>query len=94
MQDEGEAAVQLPSHMRPRERLRGAKAELSWLMHTTYISNEMGGATAKGMSEKQAKTLRDAETAEPVLDDRESQIANIEASPRVGPRCGDAEGAR
>lgn len=72
--------MQLPSHLRTRERLRGAKAELSWLMHTTYISNEMGGSTAKGISEKQAKTLKDAETAEPVLDDKDSQIANIEAS--------------
>lgn len=60
--------------------MRGAKAELSWLMHTTYISNEMGGSAAKGISEKQTKTLRDAETAEPVRDDREAQIANIEAS--------------
>lgn len=61
-----------------RDRLRGPKAELSWLMHTTYISNEMGGITGKGLSEKQAKTLKDAQTAEPVLDDREAQIANIQ----------------
>lgn len=80
MQDEGEAAVQLPSHLRTRERLRGAKAELSWLMHTTYISNEMGGSQATGMSEKQTKTLKDAETAEPERDDRDSQIANIQVS--------------
>ena len=47
-------------------------------MHTTYISNEMGGSQATGMSEKQTKTLKDAETAEPERDDRESQIANIQ----------------
>ena len=67
-----------PGKMVARERLRGAKAELSWLMHTTYISNEMGGVTGKGLSEKQAKSLRDAETAEPVMDDRDAQVANIQ----------------
>ena len=63
---------------RTRERLRGSKAELSWLMHTTYLSADTGGQAAKGIGEKHYKTLRDAEAAQPSVDDREAQIASIE----------------
>jgi len=58
--------------------LRGSKAELSWLMHTTYLSADTAGQAAKGIGEKHYKTLRDAEAAQPSVDDREAQIASIE----------------
>ena len=77
-QDDGEDLNLAPNSQRVRERLRGSKAELSWLMHTTYLSADTAGQTAKGMGEKEYKTMRDAETAQPTVDDREAQIASIE----------------
>ena len=79
LQDDGEESV-VPSNnsQRTRERLRGSKAELSWLMHTTYLSADTGGQAAKGIGEKHYKTMRDAAAAQPSVDDREAQIASIE----------------
>ena len=74
------------STKRTRERLRGSKAELSWLMHTTYLSADTAGQAAKGMGEKHYKTLRDAAAAQPSVDDREAQIASIEVLCLVGVR--------
>ena len=67
-----------PSTQRMRERLRGSRAELSWLMHTTYLSADTAGQAAKGMGEKEYKTMREAATSQPTVDDREAQIASIE----------------
>ena len=78
LQDDGEDMKLAPNAQRVRERLRGSKAELSWLMHTTYLSADTAGQAAKGMGEKEYKTLRDAATAQPIVDDREAQIASIE----------------
>ena len=47
-------------------------------MHTTYLSADTAGQAAKGIGKKHYKTLRDAEAAQPSVDDREAQIASIE----------------
>lgn len=58
------------------------KAELSWLMRTTYISNDASERRQQGISEKKAKAMRQAQEEAPA-DTREAQINAVE----VGPKC-------
>ncbi|KAK9809112.1 hypothetical protein WJX72_009485 [[Myrmecia] bisecta] len=59
-----------------RDRLRGSKAELSWLMRTTYISHEVQERKQPGAQ----KSASQAPGALQLIEDREAQIAAIEAS--------------
>ena len=47
-QGEEDVAVEASPSMRVRQRLKGSKAELSWLMRTTYISNEVTPSSQVG----------------------------------------------
>lgn len=80
LEGDDDVALEASPAMRPRQRLRGNKAELSWLMRTTYISNDPGGQAAKGIPEKQAKVLRDAMAGTQPEDSEAHQIQQIEAS--------------
>ena len=57
--------------MKGRERLRGEGTELSWLMRTTYIANEL-------QERKQKKEIAAKEEEEDDFHDRDSQIISIE----------------
>ncbi len=87
MQGDDDVSLDASPSVRVRQRLRGSKAELSWLMRTTYISNDAGGGGSggsgtapKGLREKEAKALRDAglEEATEVADPLQAQIQEIE----------------
>ncbi|CAL8470183.1 g9725 [Coccomyxa elongata] len=67
--DEGPGAV------KRRERLRGEGAELSWLMRTTYIANDMEERRQQKNAEKSGAADIEGEAF-----DRDAQIATIEAS--------------
>lgn len=80
LQDDQEPLASATPGVRQRGRLRGSKAELSWLLRTTYIQNDSHEQRVQGISEKQAKDLRQAELPQ-AADDREAQIAMIEVRP-------------
>jgi len=49
LEGEGQLGAEVPMHQRARSKMAGDKGELSWLMRTTYISNDMTAPTpAKG----------------------------------------------
>jgi len=56
-----------------RDRLRGNKAELSWLMRTSYISNE-----TESRRHQAAPKARQSEAAEPSLDADEAHYLAAE----------------
>lgn len=56
-----------------RERLRGDGTELSWLMRTTYIANEMQERRQQKVAEKANGNDHDV-----LSTDRESQLAAVE----------------
>ena len=62
----------------PRERLRGSRAELSWLLRTTYISNDLQDGRQHGGMEKQARVNGGPGADDAIADDRDAQIAMIE----------------
>ena len=80
----GTAGVTLPAHLQAA--VKGAtgpgaagKGELSWLMRTTYISNDVAERRQQGVSEKKAKAMRQVQQEAPA-DSREAQIDAIEAT--------------
>lgn len=78
--DEDDRAVGLKSggiHSAARFKPRMRNAELSWLLKTTYISNDTESTRGTGLSEKQAKALNQGVSDETTLAD---QIALIEAT--------------
>lgn len=78
----GTAGVTLPAHLHAAVKGTPAtqgKAELSWLMRTTYISNETSERRQQGITEKRAKAMRQAQEEAPA-DTREAQMDAIEAS--------------
>lgn len=58
VQGDDDVALEASPTMRPRQRLRGNKAELSWLMRTTYISNDPGGQARPMLSAGQMANLK------------------------------------
>ncbi|BDA44202.1 RNA polymerase II-associated factor 1 homolog [Coccomyxa sp. Obi] len=64
-----------PGAVKRRERLRGEGAELSWLMRTTYIANDMEERRQQKNAEKSGAAHTEGEAF-----DRDAQIATIEAS--------------
>ena len=80
----GTAGVALPAHLQAAVKAGGTpgtsgKAELSWLMRTTYISNDVAERRQQGMTEKRAKAMRQAQQEAPA-DTREAQMDAIEVS--------------
>ncbi|KAL3143939.1 hypothetical protein ABBQ32_003754 [Trebouxia sp. C0010 RCD-2024] len=80
----GTAGVTLPAHLQAAVKGGGipgtsGKAELSWLMRTTYISNDVAERRQQGVTEKRAKAMRQAQDEAPA-DSREAQMDAIEAS--------------
>lgn len=82
----GTAGVTLPAHLQAA--VKGSttpgnsgKAELSWLMRTTYISNDVAERRQQGVTEKRAKAIRQAQMEEAPSDSREAQMDAIEVSP-------------
>ena len=78
----GTAGVTLPAHLQAAVKGGGTpgtsgKAELSWLMRTTYISSDVAERRQQGMSEKRAKAMRQAHEEAPA-DSREAQMDAIE----------------
>lgn len=74
----------LPAHLQAAVKGGGTpgtsgKAELSWLMRTTYISNDVAERRQQGMTEKRAKAMREAQEEAPA-DTREAQMDAIEVS--------------
>lgn len=74
----------LPAHLQAAVKGGGTpgtsgKAELSWLMRTTYISNDVAERRQQGMTEKRSKALRQAQEEAPA-DTREAQMDAIEVS--------------
>lgn len=70
----------LPAHLHAAVKGTPAtqgKAELSWLMRTTYISNETSERRQQGITEKRAKAMRQAQEEAPA-DTREAQMDAIE----------------
>jgi len=55
------------------------KTELSWLMRTTYISNDSTERRQQGITEKRAKAERQAQEEAPA-DTREAQMEAIKVS--------------
>lgn len=78
----GAAGLTLPAHLQAAVKgtpTTAGKAELSWLMRTTYISNDASERRQQGVSEKRAKAMRQAQEEAPA-DTREAQINAVEAS--------------
>ena len=81
-----EAKPALPPHLQAAIRNNpgvagsGNKGELSWLMRTTYISNDTADRRHQGISEKRARATKQAQAAEeaPELDSLEAQMQTIE----------------
>eukprot|EP00195_Chlamydomonas_chlamydogama_P014240 CAMPEP_0202909366 /NCGR_PEP_ID=MMETSP1392-20130828/49130_1 /ASSEMBLY_ACC=CAM_ASM_000868 /TAXON_ID=225041 /ORGANISM="Chlamydomonas chlamydogama, Strain SAG 11-48b" /LENGTH=471 /DNA_ID=CAMNT_0049599097 /DNA_START=124 /DNA_END=1539 /DNA_ORIENTATION=- len=70
----------LPGSVLPKARAM-RNTEVSWLMRTTYISNDTDAVRKPGYNEKTAKSMRQAAAeVEPEDESREAQIAAIEAS--------------
>ncbi|EIE25956.1 hypothetical protein COCSUDRAFT_64915 [Coccomyxa subellipsoidea C-169] len=64
-----------PGATKRRERLRGEGTELSWLMRTTYIANDMEERRQQRSAEKSGVAATEDEAI-----DRDAQIAAIEAT--------------
>lgn len=81
-----EAKPALPPHLQaaiknnPGVSGTGNKGELSWLMRTTYISNDTADRRHQGISEKRARATKQAQEADeaPELDSAEAQMQAIE----------------
>lgn len=70
---QGPTTEEGPGAVKRRERLRGEGAELSWLMRTTYIANDMEERRQQKNAEKSGTADTEGETF-----DRDAQIATIE----------------
>lgn len=78
----GTEGMTLPPHLKAAVKTApgpSGKTELSWLMRTTYISNDSTERRQQGITEKRAKAMRQAEEEAPA-DTREAQMEAIEAS--------------
>lgn len=62
-------------HTKVRERLRGNKAELSWLMRTSYISNE-----TESRRREAAPSSRPSEASDPSVDADEAHYLAVEVT--------------
>lgn len=70
---QGPTTEEGPGAVKRRERLRGEGAELSWLMRTTYIANDMEERRQQKNAEKSGAAGIEGEAF-----DRDAQIATIE----------------
>jgi hypothetical protein len=80
IQEAGGVADALNVLQASRERLRGSKAELSWLLRTTYISNDLQDSKQHAGGNRQAKSDREAKHGSAEKGTREYQLAAIEVS--------------
>lgn len=92
MQDDAEAAAPpavaatAVATTKARERARGARAEVSWLMRTTYISSETLERRAQGAPDKRARAERNG-VNQAELDERAAHLAQVEARPGPCAQC-------
>ncbi|DBA95535.1 hypothetical protein WJX82_011579 [Trebouxia sp. C0006] len=78
----GTEGMTLPAHLKAAVKTApgpSGKTELSWLMRTTYISNDSTERRQQGITEKRAKAERQAQEEAPA-DTRETQLEAIQAS--------------
>lgn len=86
VQDDAEAAAPptvaatAVANTKARERARGARAEVSWLMRTTYISSETLERRAQGAPDKRARAEHNG-VNQAELDERAAHLAQVEARP-------------
>ena len=72
-----------PANAKARDRARGARAEVSWLMRTTYISSEVAERRAQGAPDKRARAGPDGDI-QALADERDTHRAHcaaVEARP-------------
>ena len=74
VQGETDFSSDQKGHKKVRERLRGNKAELSWLMRTSYINNE-----ADIRRKPRAPRVKPTETAAPEVDLDEAHFQAVQA---------------
>ena len=77
---DGSNGMTLPAHLKAAVKNTpgpAGKTELSWLMRTTYISNDSTERRQQGITEKRAKAMRQAQEEAPP-DTRETQLEAIE----------------
>ena len=78
----GTEGMTLPPHLKAAVKTTpgpSGKTELSWLMRTTYISNDSTERRQQGITEKRAKAERQAQEEAPA-DTREAQMEAIKVS--------------
>ncbi len=78
----GTEGMTLPPHLKAAVKSApgpSGKTELSWLMRTTYISNDSTERRQQGITEKRAKAERQAQEEAPA-DTREAQMEAIKVS--------------
>jgi hypothetical protein len=78
----GTEGMTLPAHLKAAVKSApgpSGKTELSWLMRTTYISNDSTERRQQGITEKRAKAERQAQEEAPA-DTRETQMEAIQVS--------------
>ncbi len=73
LQGETDFSSDQKGHKKVRERLRGNKAELSWLMRTSYISAE-----TESRRQPAAPSARPLEAAQPDVDPDEAHYQAVE----------------
>ena len=76
----GTEGMTLPAHLKAAVKSApgpSGKTELSWLMRTTYISNDSTERRQQGITEKRAKAERQAQEEAPA-DTRETQMEAIQ----------------
>lgn len=72
-----------PANAKARERARGARSEVSWLMRTTYISSEMAERRGQGAPDRRARAGPDGDS-QVLADERDTHLAHcaaVEACP-------------
>uniref|UniRef100_A0A7S3QWG7 RNA polymerase II-associated factor 1 homolog n=1 Tax=Dunaliella tertiolecta TaxID=3047 RepID=A0A7S3QWG7_DUNTE len=80
----GHPAAKAPMGMPRRGTTLRSAAEVSWLMRTTYISNDSDALTRPGFGEKKAKSVKQtselgqSDNLEPLYSSTEAQVAAIE----------------
>ena len=67
-----------PASAKARERARGARAEVSWLMRTTYISSELAERRAQGAPDRRARAGPDGDSGVHA-DERDAHLAHCAA---------------
>ena len=67
-----------PAHAKARERARGARAEVSWLMRTTYISSELAERRAQGAPDRRVRAGTDGDN-EVLADEQDAHLAHCAA---------------